>query len=416
MIVYGVRHVLDGYKVLDLTQVLAGPSATRLMVEAGAEVIKVEWPQGDPCRQFPHLGPDGRSAYYVQQNRGKRSVGLDLRSAKGQAIVKELAARCDVLVENYSPGAMARLGLGYDVISAIKPDIVMCSISAFGQRGPLAHLPGFDYIAQAYSGVTGMIGTPGEPPPFVLVGLGDISTGAHAAAAIAFALLHRERTGRGQYLDISLLDTYFHYHEVNVQVWSCSQGEVQPTRGGSHHYAVAPAGIFKSRDGHLVLIPILHIWPKFCAVMGRPDLADDPRFADNASRVEHRWDLIEIIEAWLQAQDSDEETVRILGEAHIPVAPILTVEQACRHPHLIERETIRSIHDRSLGTFQVPGTPLRFSEFPGHLDLEAPFLGEHNAAVLGEELGYSAEHIDALSQRGVLHSEPLPRLPAEASA
>lgn len=180
-----MEHVLTGCKVLDLTHVLSGPSATRMMAEAGAEVIKVEWPGGDPDRTFPYLGKDGRSAYYVQQNRGKRSVSVDLRTPEGVAIVKELAAQCDVLIENYSPGAMARLGLGYEVIKEVNPSIVMCSISAFGQAGPLSQLVGFDYIPQAYSGITSVIGEPGKPPVFPMAGIGDVSTGVHAACAIA---------------------------------------------------------------------------------------------------------------------------------------------------------------------------------------------------------------------------------------
>ena len=408
-----MKHVLDGYKVLDLTQFLAGPAATRVMVEAGAEVIKIEWPGGDPSRKFPYLGKDGRSAYYVQQNRGKRSVAVDLKAPEGIAIVKELAAQSDVLIENFAPGVMDRLGLGYEAIKAVNPKIVMCAISAFGQSGPLAHLPGFDNIGQAYSGITSMIGDPDKPPAFPMAAIGDVSTGVHAACAIAFALLYRERTGKGQYLDISLLDSYFHYHEVNVQAWSCSKGEIQPTRSGSHHYAVAPGGIFKSKDAYLFLLPILHMWPKLCEIMGRPELAEDPRYIDNASRAKNQKELIVIIEAWLQAQESDEAAIRILGEGHIPVAPILSVEQACQHPHLIERETVRTIYDRSLGNFQAPGMPLRFSEFPAHLDLEAPYLGEHNAEVLGDCLGYSGARIADLVKRGVLHSEPIP---AQAAA
>jgi len=193
-----------------------------------------------------------------------------------------------------------------------------------------------------------------------------------------------------------------------VQAWSCSKGEIKPTRSGSHHYAVAPGGIFKSKDAYLFLLPILHMWPKLCEIMGRPELAEDPRYIDNASRAKNQKDLIVIIEAWLQAQESDEAAIRILGEGHIPVAPILSVEQACQHPHMIERETVRTIYDRSLGNFQAPGNPLRFSEFPAHLDLEAPYLGEHNAEVLGDCLGYSGARIADLVKRGVLHSEPIP--------
>ncbi|HAK62650.1 MAG TPA: hypothetical protein DCO82_05340 [Alphaproteobacteria bacterium] len=401
-------HILQGFRVLDMTQFLAGPAATRILAEMGAEVIKVEFPGGDPSRKFPFL-ENGRSAYYVQQNRGKKALCLNPKTPEGLEILKGLIPKCDVFIENFAPGVIGRIGLGWDVVSSINPQIIMCSISAFGQTGPLAHLPGFDNIGQAYSGVTSMIGDPDKAPAFPQVALGDVGTGVHAAAAIGFALLHRERGGGGQYVDISLLDSYFHHHEVNVQLWSCSKGAVKPNRSGSHHYAVAPAGIFQGKEMPLLILPLLDMWPRFCKeVLGRQDLVDHPKFHDNASRAENQKELIAIIEAWLQAQECDATAIRILEENHIPVAPILSVEQACQHPHLIERETVRWIEDRALGRFQAPGMPLRFSAFPGHLDLTAPFLGEHNAEVLGEYLGFGGDRIRALEMAGVLASEPIP--------
>lgn len=402
-----MKHILDGFRVLDVTQFLAGPAATRILVEMGAEVIKVEFPGGDPARKFPFL-KDGRSGYYVQQNRGKKAVSLDPKHPQGLEILKGLIAKCDVFIENFAPGVIGRLGLDWDAVRAINPNIIMCSISAFGQTGPLAHLPGFDNIGQAYAGVTSMIGERDKPPAFPMLALGDIGTGVHAACAIGFALLHRERGHGGQFIDVSLLDSYFHHHEVNVQAWSASKGEIKPTRSGSHHFAVAPAGIFRGKEMAIVLLPLLNMWPRFCEVIGRPDLIEDPRFIDNPKRAENQLELIPIIEGWLQAQTSDAEAIRILEEARLPVAPVLSVEQACQHPHLIERETVRWIDDRVLGRLQVPGMPLRFSAFPGHLDLVAPFLGEHNAQVLGEYLGYSAAKVAELKAAGVLADEPIP--------
>ncbi|MEQ1889417.1 MAG: CoA transferase [Alphaproteobacteria bacterium] len=408
-----MKHILDGYRVLDITQFLAGPAATRIMAEMGAEVIKIEFPGGDPSRRLPYL-KDGRSGYYVQQNRGKKAVCLDPKSPEGLEILKALIAKCDVFIENFAPGAIGRMGLGWDVVRAINPNIVMCSISAFGQTGPLSHLSGFDNIGQAYAGVTGMIGDADKAPAFAMLALGDIGTGVHAAAAIGYALLHRERGHGGQYIDVSLLDSYFHHHESNVQAWSISEGAVKPNRAGAHHYSVAPGGNFRGKEMWIVVLPILNMWPRFCEVIGRPDLIVNPKFIDNTNRAINQAELVPIIEGWLQAQESDAEAIRILEENRIPVAPILSVEQACRHPHLIERETVRWIEDRALGRLQVPGMPLRFSAFPGHLDLVAPFLGEHNAAVLGEYLGYSNERIAALQARGVLASEPIPAQAAAA--
>lgn len=408
-----MQHILDGIRVLDITQFLAGPAATRLLVEMGAEVIKAEFPGGDPSRLFPFL-KDGRSAYFVQQNRGKKAICLDPKSSEGLEILKGLLAKCDVFIENFAPGVISRLGLGWDVVRAINPKIIMCSISAFGQSGPLAHMPGFDNIGQAFAGVTSMIGEPGKTPVLPQLALGDIGTGVHAAAAIGFALFHRERGFGGQYVEVSLLDTYFHHHDANVQVWSLSKGEIKPTRAGSHFAGAAPAGIFQGKEMPILILPILNMWPKFCEVIGRPDLIDHPRFNENGKRAQNQLELIAIIEGWLQAQESDAESIRILEENRLPVAPILSVEQACQHPHLLERETVRWIDDRGLGRFLVPGMPLRFSEFPGHLDLVAPFLGEHNAQVLGEYLGYSSDKIAALESRGVLASEPIPAQAAAA--
>ena len=229
------KHVLDGVKVLDFTHVLAGPTCTRLMVETGAEVIKVEAaPTGDMVRFMPAL-KDGRSGYYIQQNRGKKAICLNLRDKRAQEVVHKLVKDVDVVVENFTPGVMKRLNIDYETLSAINPDLIMCSISAFGQSGPLANLPGFDYIAQAYAGVIDMIGEENGSPYFPGLGMGDVSTGAHAYGAITAALFHRERGGSGQHLDIALLDCLFHCHEINVQGYDGSNGALVPHRSGAHH-------------------------------------------------------------------------------------------------------------------------------------------------------------------------------------
>jgi len=401
------KHVLDGYRVLDLSQYLAGPAATNLMVQMGAEVIKVEiGPHGDPVRVFPYVNDTGRSAYFIQQNRGKKSLCLNPKTPEGLAIVKALIKKCDVLLENFAPGVISRLGLSWEVVHAINPDIVMCSISAFGQQGPLAEFPGFDFIAQAYAGVTDLIGEPGRPPSMTMLAFGDVGTGVHALTAIGYALLERAKRGGGQWLDISLLDTYYHHHEVSVQAYSASDGKIVPRRNGSQHYAVAPTGIFKSKDGNLVILALLHQWPVLCRTMGREDLIEDPRFKDNDDRIQHLDAMVSIIEGWLQAQDSDEAALAKLEAARIPCAPILTVPQAMAHPHMIERQTIRTIEDRVLGKFQIPGMPLRFSKYEVREDLQAPFLGEQNEEILGAYLGYSAEHIAELANAKVLFQKP----------
>ncbi len=397
-------HLLSGIKVLDFSHVLAGPTATRLMVEMGADVIKVEFPPlGDAARMLP-THRNGRSSYYFQQNRGKKSLCLNLKSPAGQAVVRDLVAQVDVVVENFAPGVAARLGVGWEQVHAINPRAIMCSVSAFGQQGPLSGLPGFDYIAQAYAGVTAMIGEPSGPPSLPMLALGDVTTGVHAACAIGFALLHRERGGAGQYLDISLLDAYFHCHEINVALHSMT-GKV-PTRAGHHHYAVCPLGLFKAREHYLCIITLDNQWPGLCNAMGRPELAADPRYATNAKRVENSAEVIAAIQAWVDAQSSDDVILAALAEARVPCAPVLSIAEVVATPHMRERGTVRTVHDPKLGDVTLPGMPLHFSEFPRHLPLAAASLGEHNDEVLSEMLGYDAERIARLRAEGVLHENP----------
>jgi crotonobetainyl-CoA:carnitine CoA-transferase CaiB-like acyl-CoA transferase len=311
----------------------------------------------------------------------------------------------DVLVENYAPGVMARLGLGYDAVSAINPAIVMCSISAFGQTGPLAEEPGYDYLGAAYAGVVSMCGEPDGAPYFPMIALGDVSTGVHAMGAICAALLGRTRTGRGQHLDISLLDTYFHYHEAGVQTHALSKGEIKPTRSGLHSWYAVPAGIFKAKEHYLIIIAALdHQFAALCRAMGRPELAEDSRFKANAGRLQNLKELIAIMEGWLQSVPSDDASMAEMKKYRVPHAPILSIAEAVKHPHLRQRGTVRTVHDRLLGDFDVPGFALRFSDYPQRLNLEAPFLGEHNEEVLTGYLGYAPSRVQELQQKGVLRS------------
>lgn len=402
------QRILSGVRVLDFTQFVAGPTATRMMAEMGAEVIKVELaPRGDQARGMAYM-KDGRSAYFVQHNIGKKSLCLDLRRPRALDLVKRLLPRIDVLVENFSPGTIGRLGLGWEAVHAANPDLIMCSISAFGQTGPLADKPGFDFIAQAYAGVTSMIGDPDGAPPMTNAAIGDVAAGIAALAAVNGALFWRLRHGGGgQHLDVSLLDAYFHSHAVNVQLLSNVPG-YRAERSGRHHAAVAPAGIYRSKEGYVVVIGIGAGWPRVAAGIGRPDLVDDPRFRDNEGRMRNREALTAIIEDWLAAQESDAAAIARLEAAHVPCAPVLTLRQAMAHPHLIARGNARPIEDRGLDTFMGTAVPLKFSAFPDPLPLQAAYLGEHNAEVLGDLLGLGRAEIDALAAEGVLHAEKLP--------
>ncbi len=398
-------HILSGYRVLDFTQYIAGPTATRMMAEMGAEIIKIEIAgNGDRTHDLPYV-KDGRSGYYIQQNIGKKSVCIDVKNPAGLAIIRELIPKVDCLVENFAPGVLARMGVSYEAARTLNPRIVMCSVSTFGQTGPLAHLPGYDFIAQAYSGITSMIGEPDGPPFFPMAALGDVSTGITAALAIVAALLHRERTGQGQYIDISLLDTYFNCHHTAVQMYSMSGGEIKLTRSGKHLPYSAPCSMYRGHDHYLIIAGgVEHQWQQLCRAMGRPDLAEDPRFRSNADRVKYQDELFEIIQGWITSLPGDEAVIARLNEYRVPAAPVLSIEEAINHPHLRERGTVRRIDDPIAGELEIPGYPLRFSAFPGDSGLSAPLLGQHNDEVLREYLGYSSERIRDLTRDGILVS------------
>jgi crotonobetainyl-CoA:carnitine CoA-transferase CaiB-like acyl-CoA transferase len=397
-----MEHALSGIRVLDLSRALAGPSCTRMLAEMGAEVIKVESaPSGDMVRGMSKLRNE-RSLYYIQQNRGKKSVCVNLRDPRGMALVTGLVPKVDIVVENFKPGTMAEMGLGYERLREMRADIILCSISALGQKGPLSHLPGYDFIAQAYSGVTSMIGEAGGTPYIPLVAVGDVNTGVHGALAILAALRYRDRTGKGQHLDVGLLDVYYHCHEVSVHQYSGSNGQLKPSRQGPHLNYVAPAGVFKANGGWVVIMAFLHHWKDLCKAMGRPELVTDPDFATDPARLAHRAELIKMIEDWLATFPDRDSAVEQMHKHGVPAAPVLSIEETVNHPHLRARGTVRTIEDPIAGKFDVPGMPLKFSAFPEALPLEAATLGQHNGEVLSDLLGRSDQEIEELRTAGVL--------------
>ncbi|MGH8595983.1 MAG: CaiB/BaiF CoA transferase family protein [Gammaproteobacteria bacterium] len=393
--------ILSGIRVLDFTQYLAGPATTRLMAEMGAEIIKIEHaPHGDPSRTLPFI-KNGRSGYFVQQNRGKQSVCLDLGKPETKEILFDLVKHVDVLVENYGPGVMERRGLDYASVAKLNPRVVMASISCFGRVSPLAHRTGYDWIAQAYAGFMHVTGPRDGKPHPVGVGMADVSAGVHAFSAIGYALFHRERTGRGQYLDLSMVDALFHMHEINVQAISLGNGWL-PGRVGSNHELVAPIGVFKGPVGYIVIMALQLQWPNLCKAMARPDLEHDPRFAQPAPRAKHQDELNPMIEAWLATFESDEAALARLEEYRVPSAPVISPADAPKYEYFEKRGALRTVQDPILGDFVIPGFPLRFSEQPEFPDLRAPLLGEHNRHVLGDVLGYSSARIDEFADAGIL--------------
>ena len=356
-----------------------------LLIELGADVIKVELsPTGDRARFIDAIKP-GRGTTFVKNNRGKKSLLLDLKQPAAQTIVKDLIPQIDVFVENFAPGAIGRMGLGYDVVKAINPRIIMCSVSAFGQTGPLASAPGYDYIGASYAGVLDVLG--GEPdgaPTMPGVAIGDIMASVHGAAAIGYALYHRERTGVGQYLDISLLDSYFYVHDRGPIRAKLSGGTFRMKRVGRQTRDFVPQGIFKGQKHYLCFMVALDkVWGNLCKAMGKPELGRHPDFGTNAKRQENMGQVIKLVQDWLDVTP-EEEVLRLLDEYHVPAGPLLNVGEAVQHPHMRQRGTVRPVHDPVLGDIELPCPPMRFSEFPDPVDVPAaPNLGEHNTLILG---------------------------------
>ncbi|MCB0991640.1 MAG: CoA transferase [Acidimicrobiales bacterium] len=398
---------LQGVRVLDFTQYLAGPACTRMLAELGAEVIKVEQPPyGDPNRGGrPRL--NRRAGNHIQQNRLKKSLCVDLSTDDGVQLIRELVPHCDIVVENFSKGVLDRRGLGYDDLRHIKPDVIMASITGFGHTGPLAERPGFEFIAQAMTGVMHLTGEADGPPMFVGIGMADTNAGVHAWGAIGHALFRRERTGKGTHLDISLVDCLFQMHETAVYAESMTDGQFEAMRRGRHYEPISPAGAFQGPEGWIVVFCAENQVRNLFAAMGMPELADDERFKGNPARIANRDALTDIIEEWMSRFETDQQVMATLEAHRVPCGPVLSVWEAMHHPHLVERATVRTVADPLAGPVSVPGFPIRTVD-PADLAVAegvAPALGQHNTDVLGGILGKSAAELEALEADGVIASK-----------
>ena len=402
--------MLTGFRVLDLTQFVAGPTCTRIMAELGADVVKVELsPNGDHARQSglrargKNLENCTQSTYFIQHNHSKRSLAIDLKNPKGQALLKKMLPKFDVLVENFAPGAVARMGLDYDTVKEINPRIVMCSISMAGQTGELSTQPGFDYMASAYGGITSAIGEGDRGPVQVPIAMGDSATGVSAAMAVGFALLHRERNGEGQHIDCSLLDTYVQMHEELIPRVSIRGKEAIPPRSGSQHFNGGPTGVFDAGDGSYIQIMVMpYQWKRIVAAMDMPQLVDDPKFKSPRDRRTNRYELEKIIENWMASLPGRDAILSALWKERVPAAPVLELDEVIEHPHLRERGSIREIDDPYLGNFSIPGKPPSFSGWTYKTRLKAPLLGEDNFTILQEFCELSADDVQKLHDQNVL--------------
>jgi crotonobetainyl-CoA:carnitine CoA-transferase CaiB-like acyl-CoA transferase len=399
--------ILSGIRVLDFGHYIAAPILTRMMADMGAEIIKIELaPRGDLSRLYPYFQA-GQSGGCIQHNRGKQSVCLDLKKPEALEIVKGLVPQVDVVIENFSPGTLAKYGLGYNELQKLNSRLIMCSISGYGQDGPYAQRPGNDTVAQAMSGLMHLTGDPQGSPTYVGIYIADENAGVHGLAAMCAALYYREKTGIGQHIDLSLIECLFHLHDTAIQFYVLSNGELNPTRFGAHHYAIAPCGIFKARDGYVVIAVLVHQWETFTRAIGKPELASDPRFAKGNARVENRFALVKIIEEWLQSFLARDEPLAILADVRILSAPVLDIAQAINHPQMKARGTMQEVPHPGIGPVALPKSPFRFSETTVEIRRRAPLLGEHNESVLSQYLGYSMEKIAALTQGGALVQESL---------
>jgi formyl-CoA transferase len=392
---------LTGIRVLDCSRILAGPYCTMMLGDMGAEVIKVEQPGvGDGSR---HWGPpwvESESAYFQSVNRNKKSLTLNLKHPEGQAIFKKLAATADVLVENFMPGAMKKMGLDHETLSAGNPGLVYCSITGYGQNGPYRDRPGFDFMIQAQGGIMSITGPVGGPPYKVGVAIVDITAGLFASNAILAALHYRDLTGRGQYIDIALLDTQIAWL-VNVAHNYFTTGQ-PPTRYGNAHPNIVPYEVLPTHDGYLALaIGTDAQYQRFCEVAGRPDLWEDKRFQTNAGRVEHRDELIPILEDLFRRRISA-DWIELLVDQKIPVGPINDIPTLFNDPQVAAREMVQEIEHPTLGCIRQLGPVPKFMKTPATIRKAPPLLGEDTDAILGEELGYSNADLSRLRSEGAI--------------
>ena len=391
---------LDGIRVLDFSRVLAGPAASLALADLGAEIIKVEPPgSGDDTRTFPPFS-DGHSVYFLGINRGKKSIVIDLKTADGVALARDLSAKCDIVIENYRPGVMDRLGLGYETLAAINPRLIYCAISGFGMTGPLRDYPSFDIVTQALSGAFSVNGERDRAPTRPALPMGDLVGGINGPIGILAALYERTVTGRGRLIDVSLLDGLMGLLAYLPQI-AFHSGE-NPKPQGNPHPNLVPYGVFPARDGLMVIACLTNaFWANLCRALGLDAFIEDPRYDTLEMRRQNRVAVDELVGSKTSLHSFAELDV-ILTEHQVPHAPILGVLDALAQPQAVAREMVVHTEHKALGSIPIVNRPIKFPGAPQPIPSAPPVLGEHTDAILGDVLDLSPERIAALRALGAI--------------
>ena len=392
---------LEGVRVLDLTRALAGPFCTLMLGDYGADVIKIELPgAGDDTRHWgpPFIGEE--SAYFLSINRNKRSLTLNFKEEQAREIFLKLVAQSDVVVENFTPGVMGRLGLEYETVKQANPNIIYCSISGFGQDGPYQSRPAYDQIMQGISGLMSITGELGGEPQKVGVAVTDIGSGMWAAFAVMSALHHRNQHGEGQYIDISMLDAQIAW--LTYQAAYYFAYDRPPQRLGAAHPTLVPYQAFMCQDGKYLNVAVgsERLWDRFCQAVKREDLKDRPEFATNGVRVENRATLVPLLQEYFLTRAAD-DWVADLQQHNVPAGPINDLADVFSDPQVLHREMLLEMPHPTLGAIKQTGLPIKFSLTPGGLDRPPPLLGEHNGQIL-KDLGYSDAQIAEMAEKSVI--------------
>lgn len=397
---------LAGIRVIDYSHFLAGPYVGRCLAALGAEVIKVERPtEGDAGRRHAYF-INGQSGYFLQQNMGKQGLCVNLKDPRGLVLMYKLIDSADVFIENYRPGALNKLGLGYKVLAARNPGLVYCSISAYGHTGPDSHRAGFGLIAEAKSGIMQMIGPPGEAPPLLRIALGDMYTGSQGVALVCAALLGRVKSGRGQHIDLALYDSLVSMHEYAVQCYTLSGGEEVPIQTGHDLPNSTLYGVFTATDGYLVIAAqVDDAWKRFAKLVGNASFATDTRFYDAAGRNQYRLEILPVVRAWV-GERSVAECLSVLDAIDVPCAKVQRIDDVLADPQIVARGMVIEQTHPLLGKIKLPNLPYRMSDCDTNAAtvIPAPLLGQHNRNIAAN-LGYSPAEIDALYAEGVLYAE-----------